>query len=207
MFFLYLVSLCALVFFFLRLQSGGRGGAVGGRLIKEEPAAACSQPFWRKAFNTAARQRSKPLSRHWEGDSITILLEPPCLKPSQKKKERKDLRITRDQNGQTERSSSWWRIKWRRSSRVQMHAGVKESSEERGKVFRPQQQQKSNWKIESGEDTRVRCRSSSRRECRLDERREKKLQWSSSGNLKNTDGTFESFLLKHTGRWCKVCLE
>lgn len=74
--------------FFFRLQSGGRGGAVGGRLIKEEPAAACSQPFWRKAFNTAARQRSKPLSRHWEGDSITILLEPPCLKPSQKKKEK-----------------------------------------------------------------------------------------------------------------------
>lgn len=75
-----------------------------------------------------------------------------------------------------------------------MHAGVKESSEERGKVFRPQQQtflviqkRKFNWKIESGEDTRVQCRSSSRRECRLDERREKKLQWSNSGNLKNTD--------------------
>lgn len=76
---------------FLQLQSGGRGGAVGGRLIKELPAAACSPPFWRKAFNTAARQRSKPLSRHWEGDSITILLEPRCLKPSQKKEGKKKL--------------------------------------------------------------------------------------------------------------------
>lgn len=80
-----------------------------------------------------------------------------------------------------------------------MHAGVKESSEERGTVFRPQQQtflviqkRKFNWKIESA---RVQCRSSSRRECRLDERREKKLQWSNSGNLTNTD--LESFLLKH----------
>lgn len=88
-----------------------------------------------------------------------------------------------------------------------MHAGVKESSEERGKVFRPQhqtflviQKRKFNCKIESGEDTRVQCRSSSRRECRLDERRGKSYNGAIQEILEIQTWTFESFLLKYTGR-------
>lgn len=41
--------------------------------------------IWRKPFNSGAQERSKPSSQHWEGDSITILLETGCY-PSKKKK-------------------------------------------------------------------------------------------------------------------------